>query len=315
MVLHKNQIRILSMKRNFKTILICVFCILGIFDYSINKGNTEKYIYEYNQEALKMIKYTTIDYNKQKSLSHVKVAIIDEGIKKQSTINFVELRNSTANEEASHGTVIANLLGAQYDPKTGYHGLLPNIPLYAFSLSSNEMDTSNLTDVINTVINWNVDIISISMGTNTENDNLKIAIQDAVKNGIIVVCSSGNNPNQPNYPASYDIPGVISVGAIGDDYNILPYTNVNSQVDIYAPGENIISYDGSEINEYSGTSVSVPFVIMACIYIKAYSPLLSPSEVENLLIQKSDTYLAKWQYEQRQIRVINMSALMDYLNI
>jgi subtilisin len=213
--------------------------------------------------------------------------------------------------------VIANLLGACYEPNTGYRGLIPNMPLYGYSLSTDEMNTSSLIEAIKNVINWNVDIISISMGTNKENDNLQKVILNAVHRGIVVVCSAGNNPYDVNYPASYPIPGVISVGAIGNDYNILSYTNANSQVDIYAPGENIVSLtdNNTKVISYSGTSVAVPFVTLACIYIKAFSPSLNPAEVENFLIQQANNYLAQWRNEQREIKVLNMEQLVKSLNI
>lgn len=248
---------------------------------------------------------------------HIKVALIDEGITNQTDLNFVELHENQFSKKSSHGTVIANLLAAESSAKTKYQGLIPNMPLYGYSLSADEMDTSVLVEGIETAINWDVDIISISMGTNKENNDLKNAILNAVNHGIVIICSAGNDPYEANYPASYNIPGVISVGAIGNDYNILPYTNVNSQIDIYAPGENIASFnkDNVDIKGYTGTSVAVPFITMACIYIRAYATSLNPEEVEELLIQSSNGYLAKWRYEQMEIKILDMEQLMKALNI
>ena len=273
--------------------------------------------YIYNQKALNMIHYNFSDSLRIQRLTKVKVALIDEDISNKSLVHFTKLYKNQEGKKYSHGTTIANLLGARYDTNTGYQGLLPNITLYAYSIPDNEMNVSSLTEAIKCVTNWNVDIVCISMGTNKENVDLKNAILNTVHRGIIVICSSGNNPYDTNYPASFPIPGVISVGAIGNDYNILPYTNVNSQVDIYAPGEDIVSLtdNSSKVMAYSGTSVAVPFVTLACIYIKAFSPSLNPAEVENFLIQQTDSYLANWGNDQREIRVLNMKHLMKSLNI
>ena len=271
----------------------------------------------YNQKALNMIHYKLSDSLGIQRLTNVKIALIDEDISNESLVNFIKLYKNQAGKRYSHGTMIANLLGARYDTNTGYQGLLPNITLYGYSIPTNEMNTSSLTEAITCVTNWNIDIICISMGTNKENVDLKNAILNTVHHGIVVICSSGNNPYDTNYPASFPIPGVISIGAIGNDYNILPYTNVNSQVDIYAPGENIVSLtdNSSKVMAYSGTSVAVPFVTLACIYIKAFSPSLNPAEVEDFLIQQTDSYLANWGNDQREIRVLNMKHLMKSLNI
>ncbi|WP_049783326.1 S8 family serine peptidase [Mahella australiensis] len=174
-----------------------------------------------------------------------------------------------------------------------------------------------MVKAIETALSWNVDIISISMGTDIGNNDLRNVILNAVNHGIVIICSAGNDPYEANYPASFNIPGVISVGAIGNDYNILPYTNINPQIDIYAPGEDIASLinDNSKIIGYSGTSVSVPFITFACIYIKAYYSSLKPKEAENFLIKQTDTYLAKWRNEQREIKVLNMAKLMKSLSI
>jgi len=276
----------------------------------------ETYTPTYNQQALSIIQYSGSDPSIIQRLAQVKVAVIDEGITAQS-LNFIKLRQYQSNELPSHGTVIANLLGANLDTNKGYKGLMPDLPLYGYSLSSDEMDTVGLIKAIKTAINWNVDIIAISMGTNKDNDDLENTVKDAVDHGIVVICSAGNDPYEENYPASFDIPGVISVGAIGNDYNILPYTNVSSKIDIYAPGENIVSLssDNSEPIEYSGTSVAVPFITLACIYIKAYSPSLDPTEVESYLIQQTDVYLAKWRNEQREVCLLDMAQLMKSLNV
>lgn len=270
----------------------------------------------YNQNALNMISYTQSDQLELQRLSNIKVAIIDEGITKQS-LCFTRLRQYQESEIPSHGTLIANLLGAPKECRFIYHGLIPSIPLYGYSLSPNEMNTTSLANAIKTVTDWGVDIISISMGTNKENDELKKAVQNAINSGIVIICSSGNNPYDANYPASFIIPGVISVGAVGNNYNILPNTNVNSQVDIYAPGEDIASFsdDSAKVTQYSGTSVAVPFVTLACVYIKAYSPSLSPADVDEFLSHQTNTYLANWGREQRAIGILNMAKLKTALNI
>lgn len=305
---------------NMKVLFLCsslVLIFLSIIEYvwqCDRQTSNQNLLCRYNQKALNIIKYSSSDEIELQRLSKIKVAIIDEGITKQLNINFVKLRTSQYTE-SSHGSVIANLLTAHFDNNTGYQGLIPNMPLYGYSLSSDEMNIFSLAEAIKTVIRWKVDIISISMGTNKGDKELENVVLDAVKHGIVVICSAGNNPYEMNYPASFNIPGVISVGAVGNDCNILPDTNVNMQTDIYAPGENIASFkdDAELIKEYTGTSVAVPFVTLACIFIKAYSNSLNPKEVEKFLKQNTDYHLVYWKNEQMEIKILDMEQLKKLL--
>lgn len=299
-------------------LLSCLFIIIIIICIYFNKEYINNQIihkYTYNQDALNIIKYSTSDRNKFRRLSNIKVAIIDQGITNQPNINFIKLYESNRNNESSHGTILANLFAAKFDSNSNYQGLIPDMPLYGYSLSADKMNASSLAEAIETVTTWGVDIISISMGTNKEDEHLKKAVQDAVSHGIVIICSAGNDPYEVNYPASFNIHGVISVGAIGNDYNILPNTNFNSQIDIYAPGENIASIPNvtSDIEVYTGTSVAVPFVTMACVYIKAYTESLNAEEIEEYLIKNTEMYLAKWRNQQMEIKLLDMSQLMKSL--
>ena len=297
-----------------KTKMIALICLVVVLIYCLYNNHADKYHYIYNHEALEIIRFNVNDYNKSYNLHQVKVAIIDEGLTDQSTINYAKLKTDSSGEVFSHGNIIANLLAANMDNYTGFQGLISDIQLYGYSLSEDEMNAESLEQAIRTTANWGVDIISISMGTSIRDDKLELAIQEAIDENIVVICSSGNNPYKNNYPASFDIPGLISVGAIGNDYNILPVSNANSYVDIYAPGENINSLNcaTSQVEEFSGTSVAVPFVTLACVYIKAYYSSLSPKEIENLLIQKSEYYYAGWGYSNKQIHLLNIEQLLTF---
>lgn len=303
-----------GMKYMKKSLLIILLVCNLLFTLSLGGSSNCKQLY--NRRALDLIHYKINHSNKLPNLYNVKVAIIDEGIDNSPLIHLTKLRKTHPNIK-SHGSIITNLLGAQYDKTTGFKGLMPGVPIYGYSLSPEEMNTESLTVAINTVTDWDVDIINISMGTNKNNDELRNAILNAVHKGIVVTCSSGNNPDNANYPASFSIPGVISVGTIGNNYSIPTYTNSNPQVDIYAPGENIYSIidNTTGVKEYSGTSLSVPFVTLACIYIKTISPTLSSADVEKVLVKQSDIYAVKWKNDQKSIRVLNMAKLIKSLKI
>lgn len=79
--------------------------------------------------------------------------------------------------------------------------------------------------------------------------------------GILLVAAAGNNSTEDYfYPASYD--SVLSVAAIDVDKKQARFSQFNDQVDIAAPGLDILSTlptnlrEGDEdYDEYSGTSM------------------------------------------------------------
>jgi len=106
------------------------------------------------------------------------------------------------------------------------------------------------------------DIVSMSLGGASSSIIERNKVNQFAKVGIALVAVSGNSgadANPEEYPASYD--NVISVGAINDNEEVANFSTHNSQVDITAPGVNILSlsnicYDCYSYN--SGTSMAVP---------------------------------------------------------
>ncbi len=104
------------------------------------------------------------------------------------------------------------------------------------------------------------------------------------------MASSGNSGKSvKNYPASYD--NVISVGAIDSDLSIASFSTFNDAVDLAAPGvgiavcaidETSTDLEGPYRNR-NGTSFSAPAVAGTAAMIKALSPELSPTEIEQIL--------------------------------
>lgn len=289
---------------------LSLFIISFITSNVINIADINQVELNINSDAYEMIGYS-YDWIDKEKLEPIKVAIIDQGITEESGLNFNYLIKDNSIGSNNHGNVIANLLAAKYNPNTKYQGLIPGYPLYAYSLSKDDMSVHSLADAIRAVTNWKVDIICISLGTKNEDDYLEKAVKEALDQNILIVCSAGNFPNTKNFPAFFNLPGIISVGAIGADYNILPNTNTDSNIDIYAPGESIysITTPNSTPAPYNGTSVAVPFVAASCIYLKKENPNLSAEEIERIIMQHSYQYEAKLNGNVSRINTLNFSNL------
>jgi subtilisin family serine protease/N-acetylneuraminic acid mutarotase len=92
----------------------------------------------------------------------------------------------------------------------------------------------------------NVVAINASWGGGGYDPVLEQAIADAGDAGIIFVAAAGNDSQNtdvvPNYPSCYEVPTIVSVGATDDEDLPSLFSNYGaSSVDLFAPGENILS--------------------------------------------------------------------------
>ena len=120
------------------------------------------------------------------------------------------------------------------------------------------------------------------------------AIQASNDAGIMFVAAAGNENNDndasPTYPASYDLPGIIAVGAT--DHNDLKagFSCFGAtSVDLGAPGVDILStLPGNAYESWSGTSMATPHVAGAVGLINGLAPGLSLQEVKDLILNNVD---------------------------
>ena len=115
------------------------------------------------------------------------------------------------------------------------------------------------------------------------------------KHRVVFISASGNDANNndsiPSTPAN--VPGMISVGATSSDGSAAPFSNYGSKtVDLFAPGENILSSNAFSLTERSrksGTSQAAPMVAAFAANVLLKKPNVQPSNVEKLLFKKAKT--------------------------
>jgi subtilisin family serine protease len=108
-----------------------------------------------------------------------------------------------------------------------------------------------------------IHVISLSIG-GPASSVLQSAVALAASKGILVVAAAGNDGNSTlSYPAGYD--GAISVAATDRNDARASFSNVNSKVEVSAPGVDIVSTVPDSIvaggyGVWSGTSMATPHV-------------------------------------------------------
>lgn len=223
----------------------------------------------------------------------IKIGVIDTGV----DFSHPDLRHSLArginlltrsmlpHDDNGHGTHIAGTIAAA-NRLHGMIGVAPRAVIHPVKAFDHQ-GSAYVSDII-LGIEWCVrnrmDVVNMSFGMKTRSKALLAAVQNAYQAGVIIVASSGNDGKRRavDYPARF--PQTLSVGATNKHRRIASFSNRSSLVDIYAPGERIMSaWLRGKYNEMSGTSMATSHVSGAIALLLAYRPGLSPADIKTIL--------------------------------
>ncbi len=234
--------------------------------------------------------------------SQITIAIIDTGIDiyheefvgrisplSKNVVTGV-VGTSAVIDDYGHGTMVAGIIGATKDNTVGIAGITQNTVLLVIKANETNEPSfldSNIIEAIYYAIEQDVDVINLSLGGTYANPETKEAIDEAIDAGIVVVAASGNEgTSEMLYPASFD--NVISVGAVDSLSTVATYSTFNDQVDIAAPGSDIITTGiGSSYVSGSGTSFAAPHITgIIALYLSLY-PTADVNEVKVKLFESA----------------------------
>ncbi|WP_114312079.1 S8 family peptidase [Thermus caldifontis] len=137
-------------------------------------------------------------------------------------------------------------------------------------------------------------VINLSLGGDTPVEALKLALQAALSQGIPVAAAAGNQGNQgspAHYPAAFDLPGLVAVGALeaipdAPGWQPAPYSTQGPYVDLAAPGTDLnCTLPGGGTESCSGTSFATPLVAGAMALWLEAQPGLTPAQLQQNLLQ------------------------------
>ncbi len=246
----------------------------------------------------------------------VVVAVIDTGIDtdhpdlKDQIIggrNFTTDFNGNPDmfeDNNGHGTHVSGTIAASLN-HDGVVGVSPKAKILSLKVLSGEGSGNYewIINAINYAVDWKgpqnqrVRVISMSLGGPVDVPELHEAVKNAVNHGISVVVAAGNEGDDREDTFEYSYPGsyneVIQVGAVNHDLELAPFTNTNSEVDLVAPGVDIVStYPDNKYASLSGTSMATPHVAGAIALLinlseKEFDRSLIESEIYAQLIRRT----------------------------
>jgi len=202
-------------------------------------------------------------------------------------------------DDIGHGTHVAGVIAARANNSLGIAGISNQIRILPLKVYGRQEKSAlslaeRLVRAVRYATSRRVDVINLSMGwpKATDTPELRRAFQDALSSGITIVAAAGNNSTtDAAFPCAYS--GVLCIGAITVNGEMASFSNFGSQVDLLAPGDQVLSLfperltpvqfqiQGYEVK--SGSSQAAPFVSAIAAVIKGLHPGITETELRSRL--------------------------------
>ncbi|GIK03186.1 basic amino-acid permease [Aspergillus viridinutans] len=221
--------------------------------------------------------------------------VVDTGI----NVNHVEFggraslaynaAGGTHVDSVGHGTHVAGTIGGST------YGVAKKTNLLSVKVFQGE---SSSTSIILDGFNWAANDI-VSKGRTTKAAiNMSLgggysyafnnAVENAFKEGVLSVVAAGNENSDASQTSPASAPNAVTVAAINKSNARASFSNYGSVVDIFAPGQDILSaWIGSNTatNTISGTSMATPHIVGLSVYLMGLENLSGPAAVTSRIKQ------------------------------
>jgi len=209
--------------------------------------------------------------------SSVTVSVVDQGVQYDHANLDENMDGSVSNygrdfadgdgdpypvqADENHGTHVGGIAAGGTDNGTGHAGISNCSMLSARALDeSGGGSLSDIADAITWSADQGADVINLSLGGGGYTDTMKNAVSYAYDNGSLPVAAAGNDyGSSVSYPAAYS--ECVAVSALDENETLASYSNKGSEVELAAPGSNVLStVPFGDYQELSGTSMATPVV-------------------------------------------------------
>lgn len=214
-------------------------------------------------------------------------------------------RQRLVDDDVGHGTHVAGIIAANINNGIGLAGLSNRIKILPLKVydshegklppGTQDIISLRVARAINYAVSRNVDVINLSLGWPIVANipEVKEAIMNAEKSGVMVVAAAGNDRHEAQiYPCAFS--SVFCVGSINVDGEVSRFSNFGGHVDILAPGGQILGLIPMTLSsEYFGmkgydikfgTSQAAPYVSGAVAILKGIFPDASNEDIRSALI-------------------------------
>lgn len=198
--------------------------------------------------------------------------------------------NPIIQDENGHGTHITGIAVAETNNATGIAGVSWGARAMTVRVLDEYGDGYYYDIALGIVYaaDNGAQVINLSLGGEAPSQVLQDAVNYAYSKGALVVAAAGNNGGAVFYPAACD--NAIAVAATDANDQRLSFSNQGPEVDIAAPGDNIIStWPPPYLYYYKrGTSMATPHVSAAAALLWSWRPDWSNQQVQERLQAQAD---------------------------
>jgi len=214
--------------------------------------------------------------------ANVNVAVLDSGVFKDHLDLDVKLCKDTTkrgvrngcDDKNGHGTHVSGTVAANGgEDEKGIFGVAPDANLWMIKVCNSSCWTDDIATGIRYAADQGADIISMSIGGNSQSTLVKNAVDYAIAKKVLVVAAAGNDgpaDGSIDYPGAYvkiiavgainsneGVPNWSSRGIMGVDKNVIE----EREVEVGAPGVSVLStWKNGGYGTLSGTSMATPHI-------------------------------------------------------
>ena len=184
-----------------------------------------------------------------------------------------------------HGTHVAGTLGGET------YGVAKDVIFH--NLRIFRCNGSGTSDIHIAAMEWLIDhhinpaVANMSIEYSSTSSTVDDTVRSLVEAGVTVVAAAGNFSLNACTVALANVSRVITVGSTTATDTMMTSSNFGSCVDLFAPGNNIVSAGTkgtSSTAKKSGTSMAAPHVAGAAALYLAAHPTALPGEVEQAIL-------------------------------
>ncbi|MBO8173131.1 MAG: S8 family serine peptidase [Bacillaceae bacterium] len=255
------------------------------------------------QKHLAMIKASE-GWNVARENTDIVIALLDTGVDathpdlKGNLIPGINMLDESRKpvDDNGHGTKVAGILGAVGNNEQGVSGILWKARMMPVKiLNQNGVGRDFTVGMgIRRAVDEGARIVVMPLGLPQYSPHLQDAVKYARSKNVLIVAATGNDRTRVHYPAS--LPGVLAVGAVDNNKHTLSYANVGPELDVVAPGKNILTTaPGGGYQLVEGTSMAAPQVAgLAALLLKQHPSWTPDQLIAHIQATAEDLYTPGW---------------------
>lgn len=218
-----------------------------------------------------------------------------------------------------HGSHVAGIITAAHQAPSLPLGVAPESKIIATNFLSHQAggggDLDDAIAAIKYTVSRGAKVVNASWGGAPCSVVLSEVIASLESQDVLMVVAAGNEHTNidyfPSYPAAYNLPTQITVGAIGPSNIMTGFSNYGEQmVHLMAPGDLIYSTVIGGYESLAGTSMAAPFVSGAAALLWSAKPTATAKQIKQALLSS----VIKSNYRVTTRGRLNLPAALNEIN-